>query len=488
MSSYKSIAKSSGLIAGVQIAQMFFSLLRNKAISIILGSSAFGFYSIYNTFIEMGAAFAVLGIDNSVVRELSRCNEDKEAIGKVLYISNRILLVFSVIVSTLIVVFADKIGFYLFNEAGHDFGVRCVAFIVLFSVAAREGYAVLNGVRSLKKLAVSQIISSGLGSIGIVVAILLWREKSIPIALGIIYVTMSVVTCWYIKKDGLKEHLVSSLEFIKVAKGLIYIGLGVAIAGAISTVMTMMSKSFLTEHYSLSAVGFYQSSWTISNLYTGIILSAMGVDFMPRLSKIIDNKEKATELINQQIIFGVVLSSIAISGILLFSQEILYILYAKEFMVASSIVKWHIVGVFLRVIAFPFSYTILAKGNAKQYAIIQAIFWIGDYLLLIFCSHFWGFNGLGMNYPIAYFGFLAMTFFAAKKICGFYFSKELKSVLLKLSLFIAISWGLSCIEINNLFLGYSIRIMILIVQLYFVFSYLKNKMKLDIMQLIKSKI
>ena len=75
MTSYKSIAKSSGLIAFVQIAQMVFSLLRNKAISILLGSGAFGLYSIYNTFIEMGSVFAVFGVNNSVVRELSRCGD-----------------------------------------------------------------------------------------------------------------------------------------------------------------------------------------------------------------------------------------------------------------------------------------------------------------------------------------------------------------------------------------------------------------------------
>ena len=488
MTSYKSIAKSSGLIAFVQIAQMVFSLLRNKAISILLGSGAFGLYSIYNTFIEMGSVFAVFGVNNSVVRELSRCGDDKTAIGKTYFISNRLIILSSSIVFFLILIFAEDIGIYMFNEPGHEGGVRCVAIIVLFMVAAKEGYSVLNGIRSLRSLAISQIVSSGAGSICIVLAILMWKSDAIPAALGVISLTMAIITYLYVRKEGVLEVKASWAEFKRTSRILLSIGAGVTIAGIISTVMTLMSKSFLTEHYSISAVGLYQSSWTISNLYTGIILSAMGVDFMPRLSKVIDDKSKATELINQQIIFGVVLSSIAISGILLFSKEILHLLYAEEFTAASTIVKWHIIGVFLRVMAFPFSYTILAKGKARYYAVAQVIFWTGDYILLMICSSLWGFDGLGVNYPIAYFCYLLLTFLAAKRICGFYCSKALIWVLLRLFGFIITAWVISTIFVGNIWLYYGVACLILITHLYFVNYYLKHKMDINIYRLLKTKI
>ena len=488
MASYRSIAKSSGLIAFVQVAQMVFSLLRNKVVSLLLGSASFGLYSIYNTFIEMGSVFAVFGLNSSVVRELSRCGKDKVAISKVYYITNRLILVSSTIVFILTFCFAEKIGFYLFNEKGHTNEVRCVAFIILFMVASKEGYAILNGIRSLRKLAISQIVSSGVGSIGVIVAVLLWKERAIPAALGIISVTMALITFFYVCKEGIREMNASWKEFKKTSYTLLSIGAGVTIAGIMSTVMTMMSKSFLTEHYSISAVGFYQSSWTISNLYTGIILSAMGVDFMPRLSKVIDDKLKATELINQQIVFGVVLSSIAISAILLFSKEILQVLYSKEFEVASTIVRWHIVGVFLRVMAFPFSYTILAGGKAKVYAVVQIIFWIGDYLLLMVCSYIWGFDGLGVNYPVAYCGYLTMTFFAARRICGFSFSRELMRVLVILYFFIGIAWIVSSMYVYNLWIRYGIAVLLLFSQFYFVYTYMKNKMGLNIVQILSKKI
>ena len=200
MASYKNIAKSSGLIACVQIAQMIFSLFRNKVISLILGSGAFGLYSIYTTFIEMGSVFAVFGLNNSVVRELSRCGKNKCSIGKVYYISNRLILISSTIICILILLFAKELSYYIFNEYGHEDGVRCVAFLVILMVIAKEGYAILNGIRSLRKLAVSQIVGSGTGSIGIIFAILLLNSDAIPASLVFIYATVAIVTYIIIRK------------------------------------------------------------------------------------------------------------------------------------------------------------------------------------------------------------------------------------------------------------------------------------------------
>ena len=488
MSSYKSIAKSSGLIAFVQIAQMLFALIRNKLISVLLGSAAFGLYSIYNTFIEMGTTFSILGLNNSAVREISRCNSDQIIIGKVIYILNRLILIFSLIIFTVTLLFSEKIAFYLFNEDGHQKGVITIAFIMILSVISKEGYAILNGIRSLRDLAISQIASSAIGSIGMILAIYFWGIDSIPASMGIVYLSMSVITYAYVRKNNIHEVKATKIEFKNKSKSLLNIGIGVTIAGAISTIMTIMSKSFLTENYDMSTVGIYQASWTISNLYTGIILTAMGVDFMPRISGIIDKTQEAVKMINEQIIFGIVMASIAITGILLFSKELLYLLYSSEFTEASIIMRWQVLGVFLRVIAFPFSYTIIAKGWAKSYAIIQIIFWVGDYLLLILFSKIWGFNGLGINYFIAYTCYLFLGYYLTKKICNFTISKNLIKVFFTTIFFIITAWFITLIEIKIDTLKYILYITLLTMHFIYIYIYTKKKMGINVIQYIKNKL
>ncbi|MCC8133955.1 MAG: hypothetical protein LIP04_10585, partial [Tannerellaceae bacterium] len=77
MSSYKDILKSSGIIGIVQIAQMFFGLLRNKVIAILLGTNGIGLWELFQTYIEMFSTFSLLGMDQSGVRLISKKANDK---------------------------------------------------------------------------------------------------------------------------------------------------------------------------------------------------------------------------------------------------------------------------------------------------------------------------------------------------------------------------------------------------------------------------
>ena len=79
---YKSILKSSGLIAYVQIFQMALGLVRNKVVALVLGASGFGIWGLFNTFMEMVTTFSTLGIDQSGVRDIAQKSEDSLTVAK----------------------------------------------------------------------------------------------------------------------------------------------------------------------------------------------------------------------------------------------------------------------------------------------------------------------------------------------------------------------------------------------------------------------
>ena len=158
-------------------------------------------------------------------------------------------------------------------------------------------------------------------------------------------ITLAFSTTFYVRKIHILKVKLTWFEFKTIAKPLFLLGLSFSFSGFISTVMTLLSRSYLSNHFELKAVGIYQASWTISNLYIGIILTAMGVDFMPRLMKVIGNKEEVNKMINQQLETGILLSSIGVVSILLFSDLFLYLLYSKEFESGSEIIRWQVLGV-----------------------------------------------------------------------------------------------------------------------------------------------
>lgn len=485
-SSYRDIIKSSGLIAFVQLFQMGFSLIRNKAIALILGAGGFGIWSLYYTFIQMISSFSLLGMDQSGVRDIARHNTDRETIGKCIWTFRRAIFCISVLVGIAVFCFASRISDYLFNSDQYAGGIRLFSLVVIGEGIARGGYAILNGIRDMKKLAKSQILSSILGSLSAIGIIFFWKEQGIALGLSTITFILAIITSWFVKKTGVKEVVPSQKEASRILRSLLVVGVGFTLAGLIATLMTLFAKSYLNQHYNLTAVGIYQASWTISNLYIGIILSAMGIDFMPRLSQVADNNAQMCRLLNEQIEFGVLLSSVGVTGILIFSSFILQLLYSSEFISGVNIIRWQVLGVAMRIIAFPFSYAIMAKGKSLLYVIIQALFWVSDYLLLIVFSSWFGFEGLGVNYFIAYTGYLLMTYIASSYLCHFRFNRKVIRI-------IAVTWG--CIIIIWLFNNYAPKsityvagIPFLVIQGLAVNWYMKKYMKIDLIRFIQNKL
>ena len=436
---YKDIAKSTGMVGMIQIFQMGFGLLRNKLVAILLGTGGFGIWSLYQTFITMTSSFSSLGLDQSGVREIAKHSNDEFSVGKCIWVFRRAILLISLIVSLFIIIFAENISLYLFNSTDYKWGVRFISIIIFGEAYAKGGYAVLNGLRQLKILAKSQILSYIIGSISAILLIFIFKEDGIPIALGMVTFTLAVITWIYIRKLKIKEYLPQRKEAINIFKPLLTLGLGFTIAGITAAFFTLCSRMYLNTHYDINAVGIYQASWTIANLYIGVILSAMGVDFMPRLSKTKSDREMTT-MVQDQLDFSMLLASIGVSGILIFTPFILQLLYSSEFLPGSSIIRWHVLGVGMRVLAFPFSYVIMAKGKALLYAITQIIFWGGEFCLLILFSSLFGFDGLGVNYCIGYMGYLIMTCIASRFLCGFKFSKQNFKIISITWGFIALAW------------------------------------------------
>lgn len=485
--SAKSMAKSSGIVAFVQVFQMVFGLIRNKAISLLIGAAGFGVWSLFQTFIQMVSQFSILGLDRSGVREIARNTDNKKRIEECIFVFRSIILFLSLVCGIIVILLSKYISYKLFNSYDYVWGVRFISLTIILTGIAQGGYSILNGMRKMRYLAFSQIIGCVVGSIGSVVLIWIGGVKFVPFALTVSTLCLAIATSAFVKKIGIRFRKTTKATFVRYAKQLLYLGMGFTVAGLISTIMTLLSRGYLSSHYDLSAVGIYQASWTISNLYTGIILSAMGIDFLPRISRVASDNRQMNELINQQIEFGITFAVIGISTILIFSHIILQLLYSSEFTVGTSIIRWQILGVTLRVIAFPFSFAIIAKAKPVQYAITQIVFWTGDYLLLMLFSSFWGFDALGFNYPVAYSAFLLLVYLANKHNNNFTFKRSTLKVIIKQIVFVAVAFLIGN-YIGNVFLRYTIGIIVISLQFIVLNRYMKDNLSINFLTYIKNKI
>lgn len=117
---YKSILKSSGLIAYVQIFQMALGLVRNKVVALVLGASGFGIWGLFNTFMEMVTTFSTLGIDQSGVRDIAQKSEDSLTVAKCIYVFRIMILVMSSILCICVIICSEKLVFFFLIQINID--------------------------------------------------------------------------------------------------------------------------------------------------------------------------------------------------------------------------------------------------------------------------------------------------------------------------------------------------------------------------------
>lgn len=484
--SYKQIAKSSGLIAFVSIFQMISGLVRNKFISVLLGAKGFGIYGMYQIFIETAISFGALGLDKSGVREIAKANSNNE-IDKYVYIFRNTLYFTSIFVSIICAFFSKFISKNLFGSEDYYIGVLIACVAICFRVISQGQVSILNGIRDLRALAITQIIAAIGGSFLAIIFIYIYGEKAIPLSFLFFALFTLIVSSLKLRRYKFNKVEIDRTEYRLVRKRLLYLGLGFSISAIVAAIFTYFSRVYLIDTFSLEIVGIYQACWLISNMYIGIILSSMGVDFMPRLMKSIGDKSAVNIMINQQMEMGVLISGVAVVGLILFPELILRILYSSEFVQGADIIRWQVLGVFLRVIGFPFAHTVMAYNKPRLYAIIQIIFAALEFGLLVVFTKLYGEGGLGISYFIGYILFLLLWFISVRKISNFSFSKNLnKLVLINVTFFLIAFFLVFIFEKGILF--YSLGILLIGIVLFVTSRLLKDIMGISLLSIISKKI
>src|SRR5690606_17556361 len=85
------------------------------------------------------------------------------------------------------------------------------------------------------------------------------------------------------------------------------LGVVFMVAGLATTVTLLVVRALIIRDLGLDAGGLFSATWGITITYVGFLLSAMSVDYYPRLAGIVHDHPQATRLINDQAQLGLAL-------------------------------------------------------------------------------------------------------------------------------------------------------------------------------------
>src|SRR5690606_18799508 len=108
----------------------------------------------------------------------------------------------------------------IFNSEDYYIGVIIVSFVIFFNGISKGQIAILNGLRNLKGLAISQILGAIIGSTLCVSLVYLFGGEGIPFFLLSIGLTAAISTWWFVRRMNLNVVRPSNDEIRKELKQL----------------------------------------------------------------------------------------------------------------------------------------------------------------------------------------------------------------------------------------------------------------------------
>jgi enterobacterial common antigen flippase len=197
--------------------------------------------------------------------------------------------------------------------------------------------------------------------------LLCFRENGIVPFLIAAALGQVVTSWWYARRVRVQHVAITWRKTWELSRGMLSLGLtfvvtGLAVAGSVYAIRLIIN------HYAgEAAVGLYQSAFTISSVYVGFVLAAMGADYYPHLAGLGEDVQKRNQLVNDQMEMAILLAVPGLVAALVLSNLLIWAMYSRGFEGATEILRWQVLGLLGRIISWPLGFLVLARADKTAF-------------------------------------------------------------------------------------------------------------------------
>jgi O-antigen/teichoic acid export membrane protein len=426
--SYSSLLRSSYLIGGAQIVFILTGLIKMKVAAVLLGPAGVGLVGLYMNLMQATSTVASMGIGHAGTKQISAAQADLasvEVTRKTLYLTTVILAIAG---AGLFWLSRAWVAEYVVGDVSFTGQVGWLSLGIALSVAAVGQNALLTGLRHVGDLA---RVSIGTGVIGTVISVLalwIWREQAILVLVIVVPAMAFILGHVYAARIKRADDLpdVRLMQLVDQWRSMRQLGLSFMAAGLATLIGPLIVRALVQRELGLEAAGQFQAAWSISLTYMGLVLGVMTSDFHPRLVATIDDKQSATQLVNEQTDVAVLICAPLLLLLLGLAPWVIRLLYTAEFAPAVEVLRWQLLGDVLKVMCFPLGFVLLASGASTTFLLLEILGMMVFVLLTWFGLPLWGIKATGIAFLLMYIVYLPAVWFTAKRLINFRWTPMLR--------------------------------------------------------------
>jgi O-antigen/teichoic acid export membrane protein len=425
--SYRQIMKATSLFGGVQVFNIIIQVIRSKFVAILLGPNGMGISGLLYSTIGLVKGFTDFGLGTSAVKDIAAANvtgsEIKIAITAT--VIRRLVWITGTFGALVILILSSWLSQTTFGNHNYTIAFIWISITLLFNQISSGQIVLLQGMRKLQYLAKANLAGSSLGLITTIPLYYIWGIDGIVPGI-IITSIISLTLSWYFShKVKIQPVKVTFSHTVADGKSMLNMGFMISLSATITILSSYIVRIFIRNHGGIEQVGFYNAGFTLLETYVGLIFTAMGTDYYPRLTAVAHNNQLCKHTINQQIEIALLILAPILVIFLVFINWAIILLFSNKFIPINEMIYWASLGMFFKAPGWAIGFILLAKGSARLFLwneIIAISYFLGLNLL---GYQYFGLSGLGISYMVGYFFYLIQMYILSKRKFEFNFSNAL---------------------------------------------------------------
>ena len=387
------VMKAMGLFGGMQMLVILCGVVRVKIVALLLGAIGVGLFSIFNNALTLLSTATQLGLRSSAVREVAAGDDDRAARSVAMVrFWGRVLGLFGLVVT---LVAAPVLSVYTFGDFSHTPGFMMIGVAVGLMALTVAEQAVMQGRKRLGALARSTM-AGVIGGLVVSLPLVYFLRMNSIVPVVVAY----AVTAWIgvtIYRRGDEEPVCRARAKELWREGLPMLRLGgyMTVAAVVTEAVNYVFITYLTHAGGTDAVGVYQSGYTVMMRYVGMVFTALGVEYYPRLASSNANPARQQVFINHE-------TMLLLAVFMPLAPLVVKILYTAEFLDAVPYIIAAAPGVVLRGYSWCLSFLMLARGDGRTYIITEIVSSLIGLALNVTGYRYGGMLGLGLSFTLWY--------------------------------------------------------------------------------------
>ena len=405
----KGIIKVMGLFTGMQAFIILCSIIKMKLVALWLSSQGVGLFGIYNSTIETISTFTNLGLRQSAVRDISIHSQNASRLEVVIKVVRRWSVIAGLLGAIVISGLAPLLAQSVFDDWTRCWGFIALSVTMFFNALVMGEQSVLQATSKLKALAKGSFWGSFAGLLVSVPLFYYLREDSVVLSIIAYSVFVLIFTLMFGYGRTNEKIALSWGETIKQGKGFVKLGIYMSFASFITNVSHLLFMLFLNQEASTQEVGLFQAGYALVIRYAGLIFTAVGMEFFPRLSANSNSDHRVRLFVSHEIVLLLLVVTPMMILFLWARKWIVGLLYTPEFYAIIPFISWAIMCNIFKAVSWCMAFSIIAKGDGKYYVITEGVDAIIGLALNILFYKYWGLEGIGIAYILWFFSYCVIV-------------------------------------------------------------------------------